>query len=277
MRRVDGQRGQHREHLVPEQLGEPLAGVVVQLVPPHDGDALLGQRRLDGVAVDPRVPRHQRLGPARDVVEDVARLVARGRAHRDPRGDAPLEARDADHVELVEVAGEDGEEARALQQRDLGVLGQLQHPGVERQPRHLAVGEAVLGQVVRVVGHDLGRCPQVLDDVVAVQGPGHRARGPTGVGDGPDGRGRGTSGSHDPDAVRPGGHRTRGIGPGASDPAAELDVDVPAGEAERGVRAHRRGVVRVHVEHGLVQPTFAQVTQPDEGDQPAEPATLGGR
>ena len=54
-----------------------------------------------------------------------------------------------DHVELVQVAGEDGEELRPLQQRDPAVLGLGQHPGVELQPGQLAAGEPVVGQVRR--------------------------------------------------------------------------------------------------------------------------------
>ncbi len=66
-----------------------------------------------------------------------------------------LEAGDADHVELVEVAREDRQELDALQERERLVLGQFEHPGVEVQPGQLAVEEAI-GRQPRGPGRDLG-------------------------------------------------------------------------------------------------------------------------
>ena len=62
-----------------------------------------------------------------------------GQAGRDPA----LEAGHADHEELVEVAGEDREVTHPLEQRQAGVLGQLQDALVEPQPRELAIEEPV--------------------------------------------------------------------------------------------------------------------------------------
>ena len=53
-----------------------------------------------------------------------------------------LQARDAHHVELVEVVGRDRQEAQPLQQRVARVHRLLQHAPVERQPGELAVEEA---------------------------------------------------------------------------------------------------------------------------------------
>ena len=50
---------------------------------------------------------------------------------------------DADHEELVEVAGRDRQEAHALQQRVMLVVRFLQHTPVELQPGKLAVDETV--------------------------------------------------------------------------------------------------------------------------------------
>ena len=251
-----------------------------------------------------------------------------------------------DHVELVEVAGEDREEPRPLQQRDVGVLGQLEHALVERQPRDLAVGEAVLGQVVGLLVPELGRGAQVLDDVAVVRRARGRADGQRGgrdagrarrppvrpsappspcacraavrgrVGRAVEGavdhHGRRVAGASAPSTMRApsaflpclralpvvavaacagglllgapaGGGRPGGGGRGASgshgamlsdlaggvrpcrragsDLAAELDVDVPAGEPERGVRLDGGLVVRVDVEHGLGEAALAQVAQ----------------
>ncbi len=77
---------------------------------------------------------HELLARREAAREDVARVEAAGRRHRDTRGDAALETGDADHEELVEVAREDRREAYALQQRQRVVLRQLEDPGVEGDP-----------------------------------------------------------------------------------------------------------------------------------------------
>ena len=67
---------------------------------------------------------------AGDVGEHVQRGAADIRGDGEPGEDAALEAGDADHEELVEVAREDREEVRPLEHRDAFVLGQFQHaPG----------------------------------------------------------------------------------------------------------------------------------------------------
>jgi hypothetical protein len=73
----------------------------------------------------------------------------RGRRSSAPRArhDAALEAGDAHHEELVEVAGEDREEVRALEHRQRRIFGELQHPLVEREPAELAVHVAVVGEL----------------------------------------------------------------------------------------------------------------------------------
>ena len=60
---------------------------------------------------------------------------------------AALQPGDPDHVELVEVGGEDRQELGPLQQRLAGVLGEREHAGVEVEPGQLAVEEAVVGQL----------------------------------------------------------------------------------------------------------------------------------
>ena len=110
---------------------------------------LLGEHR--------RVAGHQPVRLLADRLEDLPRgQPGRGR-DRDARGDAALEAGHPDHEELVEVGREDRQEPHPLQQRDVRVLGQLEHPLVERQPGELAVEEPVVGQ--RLGGVDvLRRC-----------------------------------------------------------------------------------------------------------------------
>ena len=82
---------------------------------------------------------------------------------------AALQPGHADHEELIQVAGEDGQEAGALQQRDGGVGSELQHPLVELQPGDLPVEEAVVGQFVGVTGCRLDR---VADERLAQAEPG---------------------------------------------------------------------------------------------------------
>ena len=146
VRRIDGERRQDGEDLVGEEPGERLALVVGQLVPADDGDALLLQGWKDPVAVQDRLHGLQLVGDEGDLLEDLPGLQARCRAHGQPGGDPALEAGHADHEELVEVGGEDREEAGTLQQRHGLVGGELQHPLVELQPGDLAVEEAVRGQ-----------------------------------------------------------------------------------------------------------------------------------
>ena len=64
------------------------------------------------------------------------------------------EAGDADFEELVEVAGGDGKELHALQQRIAFILGFLQHTPVERQPGDFGVVVKV-GIFERRAGHDV--------------------------------------------------------------------------------------------------------------------------
>ena len=85
----------------------------------------------------------------RDLLEHLARLEPGRGAHGEAGGDPALEPGDPDHEELVEVAGEDREEAGPLEQRHARVRGELEHPLVELQPGDLAVEEAV-GRAARL-------------------------------------------------------------------------------------------------------------------------------
>src|SRR5262249_14309191 len=55
-----------------------------------------------------------------------------------------FEAGDAHHVELVEIARRDRQEAQPFQERMALVVGLRQHPLVEGKPRELAIDEASL-------------------------------------------------------------------------------------------------------------------------------------
>ena len=67
--------------------------------------------------------------------------AAVGRGGAEPGGHLVLQAGHPDLEELVEVLAEDGQELGPLEQRHRRVLGQGQDPGVEVEPRQLAVEE----------------------------------------------------------------------------------------------------------------------------------------
>ncbi len=115
VRRVDRERRQDREDLVQEalaQLQPPFRAFLVR----HDADVLL-RELVAHLEVRPRVGRLELQHPVPDLLQHLGGGQAVGRRPGVTRGDLLLEARDADLEELVEVAGEDGQEAGALQQR----------------------------------------------------------------------------------------------------------------------------------------------------------------
>ena len=165
-------------------------------------------------------------------------LAARdGEAGRDP----PLQAGDADHEELVEVAREDRQEAHPLEQRHARVLGELEDALVERQPRQLPVEEAVGSTPGGVRRRQVGR-----------GGPPPRCSGHRRPRRADRGSRRGAG--HASDGVT-GSRTAHGVA------REEHHVGVPPGEAEPAVHRPRRAVVALHVEHRLVQPPAAQVAQ----------------
>ncbi len=157
--RVDRQRREHREDLLAEELVDALLLVGAELVEVHQGDALAGESRLDGVGEDPGMAGRQLVRPLGDALQHLPGAHARGSRDREAGGDAALEPGHPDHEELVEVGREDRQVPDALEQRLAGVLGELEHPLVEREPAELAVREAGLEGVVERVhrGQDVVR------------------------------------------------------------------------------------------------------------------------
>ena len=78
-----------------------------------------------------------------DAGEPLARRGAGDAAGGDAGGDPLAQRGDPDHEELVQVAGEDGEEVAAFEEGDVVVFCQLEHSGVEREPAQLPVEIAV--------------------------------------------------------------------------------------------------------------------------------------
>ena len=125
--------------------GALLAG---QLLPAQDLDALAGEGGLDLVREDGRVPARQQAGLGQGVLQQLLGGQADGVLDRETRCQPPHQAGDPDLEELVQVGGEDGEEADALEQGDLIVLGQFEDALVELYPALLPVEVPVSGQIV---------------------------------------------------------------------------------------------------------------------------------
>ena len=134
---VDRERRQHREDLVeeaPAQLDVALRPLVVA----DDADLLLGQL-LANVRPRRRVFLDHGQQPGADGVKGLGRAHAVRRRARVAGRDLLAQAGDAHLEELVEVAGEDRQEADALEQRVALVDGLVQDALVELEPRQLAV------------------------------------------------------------------------------------------------------------------------------------------
>src|SRR5581483_4024796 len=91
------------------------------------------------VAEDVGLAQDQLLRPFADRAQLLLRPQAAGGRRPQPGGGPVQQARHPDHEELVEVAGEDGQEFDPLQQRKLGVFGQGQDAPVEVEPGQLTV------------------------------------------------------------------------------------------------------------------------------------------
>ena len=131
MTRVDGERREHREDPVAEPLRQLSLVVVVEIVPRRQLDSLLAKGWHDLVDENSLLLGHQ-------VGDDVAhecKLLGRKSPIGSRSGDACCllipKARDAHLKELVEVAGEDGEESNLLEQRHLGVARELEDPALK--------------------------------------------------------------------------------------------------------------------------------------------------
>src|SRR6478672_7244130 len=148
---LDRERGEQGEDPVGEEVVQRFPVVLVEVVPAHEADALVLERRAYVVLEDAGVLLHQLVRQAGNALDQLAGLQACRGAHRQAGRDAPLEPGDPDHEVLVEVVGEDREEAGALEERHGRVHRELEHPLVELQPRELALEVAVSGELVLVL------------------------------------------------------------------------------------------------------------------------------
>ncbi len=146
MGRVDGQRGQDREDLFVEVRRQTRAFLGIEVGPADDRDALVGERRTHGIEEHPGVLVRDLLGAGSDERQlFTGRESVRG-PHRQSGFVASFQAGHPDHVELVEVRGEDREELCAFEQWQRSVLREGEHTGVEVEPAQFAVEIARRGQ-----------------------------------------------------------------------------------------------------------------------------------
>ena len=143
---IDREGGDDGEDPVPELAVEIGPVLVVEGLVPGELDPRRGELGSDLVEEDPARPHVLALGGVPDGRELSGNAHAVDRDASDPVGELLLEPRHPDHEELVEVRRPDGEEARPLEERELPVLGEGEHPAVEIEPRKLAV---------EVAGHGL--------------------------------------------------------------------------------------------------------------------------
>ena len=157
MGRIDGERCQDREDLLLKIVRQVGAFGIGEIRPTDDGNSVLSQSRSN------RIQKHQRMpgGELSGAIFKAAKLLARsepvGGADSQAHLVTTLEAGDPNHVELIEIGGEDRQELGPLKQGERGVRGQRQHPCVEIQPAQLAVEVAVLRQRVVDGGRGGGR------------------------------------------------------------------------------------------------------------------------
>jgi hypothetical protein len=141
--RVDRERRQRRMDAALVLVAQALLLLFVERIPVDEADALGGEARQQLLGVHALLPAQQLLDVEADLGELLGGAAPVGRRGEHAGVDLRLEAGHAHLEELVEVARGDGEELHALEQRELGLLGQREHARVEAEPGELAVQEAV--------------------------------------------------------------------------------------------------------------------------------------
>ncbi len=164
--RVDGQGSEDGEDLVAEVRPKPSPLDGVEVDPADELDLLIGEGRPDLAGEAAGVAGDEDGGPLGDELELLPGRQSRLALDRKAGLEPAFEASHPDHVELVEVAGEDREKLGALQERRVGILGEGQHPGVEVQPGQFAVQISVVRQ-----WHQLRRIVQTMINRAMI-GPG---------------------------------------------------------------------------------------------------------
>ena len=141
--RIDRERGQDGVDLVEEALAE--RGVMLGDVRVVDDLDAFGGKRPPDLDEDRRMVGDERQDPLANGRDLFPRRPPVGGPSDGARLDLLAQARDADLEELVEIAGEDGQELDPLEQRITGVASLVEHARVELEPREFAVEIRKLG------------------------------------------------------------------------------------------------------------------------------------
>ena len=128
MRGVDRERREHRIDVVHERVGQRGPVGIAEIRPADEPDAGFFERGRDVLRERRRLAPQELRSLFTDGAQLVDRIEAIGSRRADPGGDPLTQTRDADLEELVEVLRKDREETHTLQEWQLGVLGQRQHP-----------------------------------------------------------------------------------------------------------------------------------------------------
>ena len=94
-------------------------------------------------SVSSRAPSIRWAGASEDTIQLLLRRVPVGTAGDDLFAHLPGETGDADHEKFIQVGGGDGQEAQALQQRELGIGRLVENAAIELEPRELAIDEPI--------------------------------------------------------------------------------------------------------------------------------------
>ena len=141
MGRVEPERGQDRKDEVRKELLEEDSLRRRQVAKAHQLDAVPGELRQDLLQQQRPLLLLARTHSRADLGQLLRRCPAVGRETLRPALLLQLQSPDPLHEELVEVAAEDGDELEPLEERNGRILRLGQNPGVELEPRELAIEE----------------------------------------------------------------------------------------------------------------------------------------
>ena len=152
VRGIEADRRQHRHQFAEKVVADPCRLGLVPVGASQEVDALRGQVGNHLAVEDLVLPRDQSMRGVGYRAKLLLRGQAVGRKLRRSGADLLLEAGDPDLEELVHVAGDDGEEAQALEQRRRGVLGLGEDAALEGEDAEFAVDEGVGAGQIHVGG-----------------------------------------------------------------------------------------------------------------------------
>ena len=142
MRRIDGERRQHRKDARKKMILQPLAIRFGEIAGFGDDDA-------DFLDVSPQLApsAHLLIGQLDDALLDADELLPGAepvlRKGVELRTRLPAQTGDAHHEEFVEIIRRNRQKAQLLQQRVIAVRGLFEHAPIELEPGQFAVHEAL--------------------------------------------------------------------------------------------------------------------------------------